>query len=67
MRLRREDRPGMEIRNRCSRCMCHQLPIQFGDLYEGCCSECGCAKTLEAFDRLAKPIEKTNASTKSTA
>lgn len=34
----------------CSGCMCHELPIQFGEtLSEGCCRECCCPKTKEAW------------------
>ena len=36
----------------CTGCWCHEMPIQFGELYHGCCSECGCPQTQEAYDRL---------------
>lgn len=34
----------------CRGCLCHDLPMQFGD--GDCCAECGCPKTVEAFHRL---------------
>lgn len=37
-----------------SSCMCHVANIQFGELVDGCCAECSCPKTPEAFDRLYK-------------
>lgn len=34
-------------------CMCHVSPvIQFAELSAGCCRECGCPKTREAFERI---------------
>jgi len=38
-------------------CLCHQPGIQFGELADGCCSECGCPKTKEAFDRICGNAE----------
>ena len=32
-------------------CQCHELAMQFGELIEGCCRECGCPKTVKAFNR----------------
>lgn len=28
----------------CTGCMCHDMAMQFGDLYHGCCNQCGCPK-----------------------
>lgn len=55
MRIRREDRPGMEVKNGCTGCQCHEMRMTFGEK-DGCCVECGCPKTVAAFDRLARPI-----------
>lgn len=36
-----------------STCMCHVGAIQMGDgLNDGCCQECGCPKTPEAWRRM---------------
>lgn len=34
----------------CTGCMCHDLPMQFGEPVNGCCNECGCPKNLEGWD-----------------
>lgn len=47
------------IETTCRGCMCHDLPMQFGELYKGCCSECGCPKTKEAFDRIKRGPDPT--------
>jgi hypothetical protein len=34
-------------------CLCHIDPrLQFDELIDGCCAECSCPKTEEAFNRL---------------
>jgi len=39
-------------------CTCHiDSMIQFGELADGCCRECSCPKTFDAFERLY-PKEK---------
>lgn len=41
-----------QIETKCTGCPCHENNIQFGELIKGCCGECGCPKTLEAFKRI---------------
>ena len=51
MKITRGDK---KITTSCAGCYCHDMAMRFGDLIEGCCSECGCPKTKAAFDgRLA--------------
>jgi len=53
IRLIKGGRPtGEEIETNCRGCQCHEADIQFGELADGCCRECGCPKTVEAFRRL---------------
>lgn len=54
MRLRRVERPGREVWNDCTGCMCHEMAMQFGE--GDSCDECGCPTTLAAFDRASHPI-----------
>ena len=55
MRVRRKDRPGMEVKTLCTGCQCHEMAMTFG-LTDGRCNECDCPKTAEAFDRDAVRI-----------
>ena len=38
----------------CKGCMCHSLSMQFDDLIDGCCSQCGCPKNLEGYKHYRK-------------
>lgn len=42
----------------CNDCYCHSLPVQFGELVSGCCSECGCPKNLEGFEYFKKRLRE---------
>lgn len=33
----------------CRGCMCHEMDMVFAGGREGCCGECGCPTTLDAF------------------
>jgi hypothetical protein len=37
-------------------CLCHQYGITLGDP-DGCCSNCGCPKTTEEFNRICSNSE----------
>lgn len=47
-----------KIMTPCTGCMCHSIDMQFGELFKGCCSECGCPKTMEAFDVAWRNVEE---------
>lgn len=42
---------GKVLETSCTGCQCHEMAMTFG-LTDGCCKECGCPKTAEAFNRL---------------
>lgn len=50
MKIRHED--GRVLHTRCTGCMCHDMAMQFGELNQGCCRECGCPKTAQAYELL---------------
>ena len=35
----------------CNGCYCHDMAMQFGELIDGCCRECGCPKNLTGFEK----------------
>ncbi len=42
----------------CRGCLCHDLAMQFGELHNGHCAECGCPKTKAAFDHDYQLVKK---------
>ena len=40
---------GISIDTPCKGCQCHEMAMQFGELIDGCCRECGCPKNLAGF------------------
>lgn|GEM_PF-4141571 len=53
IKLMKGGRPtGDVVVTSCTGCQCHEMDMQFGELVDGCCRECGCPKTSEAALRL---------------
>jgi hypothetical protein len=43
---------GTYVETRCEgRCYCHHYGVEFAGSDNGTCSECGCPRTLEAWER----------------